>query len=264
MKRIFWIAAMVMLVVSVNAQKKSTLETIVKNGELRVGMSGNQPPYTMTSLGGIMIGYEVDLATLLADAMGVKLTLVQMPFGDLLPSLKEGKVDVVMSGMTITPDRNMDALFVGPYMVSGKTIMTLAANLEGLDESTEINQSAVSLVALQGSTSEDFVKNFLPEAQLTLAEDYNEAVNLVINGDVKAMVADVEICQVSILRFPGKNLVAIDQPLTIEPIGMALPANDFLLENMIRNYFSTLQMMGALDLLEVKWFENGDWLMQIK
>ena len=264
MKRILWIVAMVMIVVSVNAQNKSALNTIIENGEIRVGMSGNQPPYSMTSLTGEMIGYEVDLAMLLAHGMGVELKLVQMPFGELLPSLEAGKIDVIMSGMTITPERNMNALFVGPYMVSGKTIMTKASNLEALDEEAEINQAAVTLVALQGSTSEDFVKRVLPDAQLTLAKDYDEAVSLVINGGVQAMVADAEICMVSILRNPDKGLVALNQPLTIEPIGMALPANDYLLENMVRNYFSSLQMVGALDLLEIKWFENGSWLIQIK
>jgi len=264
MKRILWIVAMVMIVVSVNAQNKSALNTIIENGEIRVGMSGNQPPYSMTSLTGEMIGYEVDLAMLLAHGMGVELKLVQMPFGELLPSLEAGKIDVIMSGMTITPERNMNALFVGPYMVSGKTIMTKASNLEALDEEAEINQAAVTLVALQGSTSEDFVKRILPDAQLTLAKDYDEAVSLVINGGVQAMVADAEICMVSILRNPDKGLVALNQPLTIEPIGMALPANDYLLENMVRNYFSSLQMVGALDLLEIKWFENGSWLIQIK
>ena len=264
MKRILWIVAMMLFVVTVNAQNESALNTIIKNGEIRVGMSGNQPPYSMTSLSGDMIGYEVDLATLLAGAMGVELKLVQMPFGELLPSLEAGKIDVIMSGMTITPERNMNALFVGPYMVSGKTIMTKASSLEALDEEAEINQAAVTLVALQGSTSESFVKRILPDAQLTLAKDYDEAVSLVISGGVQAMIADAEICMVSILRNPNQDLVALNQPLTIEPIGMALPANDYLLENMVRNYFSSLQMVGALDLLEIKWFENGAWLMQIK
>ncbi len=264
MKRIFWIVTMMLFVVTLNAQNESALNNIIKNGEIRVGMSGNQPPYSMTSLSGTMIGYEVDLATILAGAMGVELKLVQMPFGELLPSLEAGKIDVIMSGMTITPERNMNALFVGPYMVSGKTIMTTAARLAVLDEQEKINQSEVSLVALQGSTSEDFVRELLPDAQLTLAKDYDEAVSMVINGDVNAMIADAEICLVSILRNPDQDLVALNQPLTIEPIGMALPANDYLLENMVRNYFSSLQMVGALDLLEIKWFENGEWLMQIK
>lgn len=265
MKRIIWIVAiMFAMVVSVNAQKKSTLNKIIESGELKVGMSGDQPPYSMMNKSDEMIGYEVDLATLLAGSMGVELTLVQMPFGELLPAMEAGQIDVIMSGMTITPERNMRALFVGPYLISGKSILTKGANLDRLNETAEINQSQVSIVTLQGSTSEEFALAVLPDAQLTLAKTYDEAVQMVIEDKVGAMIADYEICQVSMLRFPDKDLAALNTPLTIEPIGIAIPANDFLLENIISNYFSSLQMVGMLDALEMKWFENGSWLMQIK
>lgn len=265
MKRIVLSIALVFaMLVSAEAQKKSALTKIVESGELKVGMTGNQPPYSMTSLGGELVGYEVDLATLLAESMGLELVLVQMPFGELLPSLKEGKIDAIMSGMTITPERNMNALFVGPYMVSGKSILTKGSTLTSIDEQGEINQSTVTLAALQGSTSETFCTAVLPDAQLTLAKDYDEAVQLLLNDQVMAIIADVEICQVTMMRYPDKDLAALDTPLTIEPIGMAIAPDAFLLENIINNYFASLQMVGALDLLEIKWFEDGSWLMQVK
>lgn len=265
MKRIVLVVALMFSVlISVNAQNKSALTKIVESGELRVGMSGNQPPYSMTSKSGELIGYEVDMATLLAGSMGLELKLVQMPFGELLPSLAAGKIDMIMSGMTITPERNMEALFIGPYMISGKSILTKASTLEALDEQEEINQKEVSLAALQGSTSETFCVKVLPDAQLTLAKDYDEAVELLLTDKVDAIIADVEICQVTMMRYADKNLAALDSPLTIEPIGMAISPNAFLLENVINNYFTSLQMVGVLDLLEVKWFEDGSWLLQIK
>ncbi len=265
MKRVILSVALVFAVIfSANAQAKSTLAKIIASGELKVGMSGNQPPYSMTAKSGELMGYEVDLANLLAGSMGVKLTLVQMPFGELLPSLESGKIDVIMSGMTITSERNTKALFVGPYMVTGKSILTKASTLATLDEQAEINQSAVTLVALQGSTSEDFVKLVLPDAILTLAKDYDEAVNLVLADKVNAMIADLEICQVTMMRYPDSDLAALDQPLSIEPIGMAISPNAYLLENLVSNYFESLAMVGVMDLLEEKWFEDGSWLIQLK
>ena len=265
MKRILWIFALVFsIALSANAQKKSSLDRIISSGELRVGMSGNQPPYSMESLAGQLIGYEVDLATALAEGMNVELKLVQKPFGELLSAMEAGEIDVVMSGMTITPERNKKALFVGPYMITGKSIMAKESNLEKLNEETEINQSDVSIVALKGSTSEDFAKLALPDAKLTLVDTYDAGVELLLNDEVGAMIADVEILQVTALRHPDKGLAVLDVPLTIEPIGIALPAGDFQFENLVTNYFSSLQMVGLLDLLEMKWFEDGSWLMQIK
>lgn len=265
MKRIVLVVSIIFtMLISATAQKASDLAQIVERGELRIGMTGDQPPYSMTSKSGELMGFEVDLATLLAESMGLKLTLVQLPFGELLPSLEAGKIDAVMSGMTITPERNMNALFVGPYMISGKTILTKASTLESLNEHSEINQSSITLAALQGSTSQTFCTLVLPDAQLTLAKTYDDAVELLLTDKVMAVVADYEICQVTMLRNADKDLAALDTPLTIEPIGMAISRDAFLLENIINNYFSSLQMVGALDLLEEKWFEDGSWLLLLK
>ena len=159
MKKITKIFIVIVLAVasvtSVNSQ--DVINRIKESGELRVGTTGNQPPYSLKTKENKIIGYEMDLAALLAASMDVELKIVEMPFSELLSSLAAGKVDVIMSGMTITTERNMGAAFIGPYMVSGKSILTKTANLEKLDEQAEIDNEAVTLVALKGSTSEKFV-----------------------------------------------------------------------------------------------------------
>lgn len=261
MKKIFIGIALIFVVfLTANAQDSSTLDRIVKKGELRVGMTGNQPPYTMVAKTGEMIGYEVDLANLLAGYMQVELKLVKMPFAKLLPALESGKIDIIMSGMSITANRSTSALFASPYLFTGKSILLKEYNLEKLNTPEEINMPEVTIVALKGSTSEEFVKKLLPEAKLTLAKDYDTAVELIATGKVKAMIADIEICQVAILQNFGKNLTTLDQPLTIEPVSMALPKNDFTMESFMSNYFTTLRMVGALQALDIKWFEDGSWL----
>lgn len=265
MKRIsLTIVVIFIMFFSAKGQEISILDRIVKKGEIRVGMTGNQPPYTMVAKTGELIGYEVDLANLLADYMQVELKLVKMPFAKLLSALESGKVDIIMSGMSITAKRSASALFASPYLFTGKSILLKDFNLEKLDTPEEINMPDVKLVVLKGSTSEDFVKKFLPEAQLTLAKDYDAAVALIADGKVKAMIADIEICQVAIWQNFGKNLVTLDQPLTIEPISMALPKNDFTMESFMSNYFTALRMVGALQLLDSKWFDDGSWLSLVE
>jgi polar amino acid transport system substrate-binding protein len=265
MKKIFISIALISVVLlSTNAQDTSVLDRINKKGELRVGMTGNQPPYTMVAKTGELIGYEVDLANILADYMQVELKLVKMPFAKLLPALESGKVDIVMSGMSITAKRSASALFASPYLFTGKSVLLKQYNLEKLDTPEEINKSEITLVALKGSTSEEFVKKLLPEAKLTLAKDYDEAVDLIATGKVKAMVADIEICQIAILQNFDKNLVTLEEPLTIEPVSMALPKNDFTMESFMSNYFTALRMVGALQALDAKWFEDGSWLTLVE
>jgi polar amino acid transport system substrate-binding protein len=239
------------------------LSRIVQNGELRVGMSGSQPPFTVKSKDGSLIGYEVDLAKLLANAMNVELKLVEMPFGELLGALEAGKVDVVMSGMTMTPERNLKAAFVGPYIVSGKSILTKDQTLAQADEAGDIDQADLTIVALENSTSQKFVEALMPKAKLMTTKQYDDGVAMVLDDKATAMVADFPICALSVMRYGDQGLVTLAEPLTIEPIGIAISPGDSLLLNMIENYLGALEVVGVLSELESKWFESGDWLIQL-
>jgi polar amino acid transport system substrate-binding protein len=248
---------------SVAADNAPVLSRIVESGTFRVGMSGNQPPFSVISKSGSLIGYEVDLANLLADAMGVKVEFVQKPFGELLPALEKGEIDAIMSGMTMTPKRNLKAAFVGPYIVSGKSILTKSATLAALKEAEEIDRSTLTITALKGSTSEKFVQTILEKTNYAPVDDYDTGVQMVLDGKADAMVADFPICALSQMRYPDAGLATLAEPMTIEPIGIALAPGDSLLVNMVTNYLSALDGIGLLDALEQKWFEDGGWLIQL-
>ena len=71
------------------------------------------------------------------------------------------------------------------------------------------------------------------------------------------------ICQLLMLRWPDAGLVTSRQPLTLEPIGIAVPPEDPLLLNLVENYVGALRSGGALEKLHERWFKNGGWLMQL-
>ncbi len=240
------------------------LDRIQQRGELVVGTAAGMPPLNMTARNGTIIGLEVDLAQELAAAMDVVLRLEPMAFEDLLPSLEAGKVDLVISGMTMTTYRNRRVAFAGPYFVSGKGLLTRKATLAGIKDPAAVDVATIRLTALAGSTSADFIRTAAPRAQFVPARDYDEAVDMVIGGRADAMVADQPICLVSVARYPGQGLLAIVAPLTYEPIGIALPANDTLFINLVDNFLTALHDSGTLERLKNRWFQQDDWLDQVK
>ena len=243
---------------------QKTLSKIIKKGEIRIGTSANQPPYTMRSKEGTIIGFEVDIAEALAESMGVKLQLVELPFAELLPSLQKGDIDAIMSGMTITPGRNLAALFAGPYSFSGKSILTRSDVLAKISEAEEANDSKYKIAFLKGSTSERFVQMFMEDAEDVPVANYDEGVKMVLDNKADALVADYPICLISALKYGNDGLVTLDQPLTMEPIGMALPAGDVQFHNLIDNYLNTLAITGSLKVLETYWFEGSSWLIELE
>ena len=238
----------------------STLDRISQRGELIVGTAGSMPPFNMTTKQGEVIGLEPDMAQLMAEEMIVTLRLEVMPFSELLPALKAGKIDLILSQMTITGKRNMAVAFVGPYFISGKSFVTKVKWIASVTNASEVNSPETTLAALKGSTSVIFVQKDLPKAKLILAEDYDEAVDMVIQGKVDAMVADYPICVLTIHRNPNKGLISVISPLNYEPIGVALPGNDPLMVNWMDNFLTTLQESGVLDKLKERWTKDKSWL----
>ena len=236
------------------------LDRVVDSGVLKVAMSGEQPPFNMRSRDKSMIGFDVDLARSLAESMHVKLEIVQMPFGELLAGLVAGKADMVISGMSITPERTREVSFVGPYTLSGKSILT-TAGIEGVVTSTaEFNNPEIRMVALENSTSEMFVQRNFPAAELHAVANYDEGIQMLLTGRIDAIVADIPILKLSMLRYPGAGLSMIEPALSIEPIGVAIPKNDQQFENLVRNYVSSVQNAGLMGRLYKKWFEDNGWI----
>ena len=240
------------------------LDRIQLRGELVVGTMGNMPPLNMTSKDGEIFGLEADLARLLAKAMNVNVRFVIKPFNELLPALQRGQVDMVLSGMTITPERNLKVGFVGPYFISGKAFLTKTETIANAKKTEDINNPNTKIVVLRDSTSQAFAEALLDKTTLFKTGTYDEAVNMVLQDKVQAMIADYPICVVSVFRYPEAGLLSVVTQLTYEPIGIAIPANDPLLMNWTRNTLNNMEGSGLLDELKLKWFAEGDWLKKLK
>jgi polar amino acid transport system substrate-binding protein len=239
------------------------LDRILAKKELVVGTAADMPPLNMTLKDGKIAGLEADIATLMATSIGVKLTLKTIPFKDLLPALEAGQVDLVMSGMTMTPLRNTQVAFAGPYFGSGKSVLIKQENVASLQSTEMMNNPDVTLAALKGSTSQLFVERVAPKAKLVPTDGYDQAIAMVLDGRVRAMVADFPICNVSVYRHRDKGLTTLKSPLNYEPLGIALSPTDPLLLNWAQNFVTFLLNSGELSLLQRKWFDDASWMLQL-
>ncbi len=234
------------------------LDRVVEQGVLKVAMSGNQQPFNFVyGKKKSLVGFDVDLAEEIARLMRVKLEVVRMPFDELIGAVESGKADMVISGMTITADRTRKVTFVGPYMLSGKSMLASAKAVGQLKTPADLNNSSLKLAALKGSTSESLIRQQLPKAALTTVVDYDAGVQLLLTGKVNGMVADMPILALTKQQNRGADLQLIRPPLSIEPMGIAIAREDEQLENLLRNYVAVFEKTGLFLSLHKKWFEIG-------
>jgi len=239
------------------------LDRIQQKQELVVGTAGSMPPFNMKTKDGEIIGLDIDIAKYIAAGMGVRLKLETLPFDDLLRALETGKLDMVISGMTITPQRNLKFGFVGPYFISGKAFLTKKGKVASAQQVSELNSPDITLAALSGSTSQYFAEEAMPKAKLIKTKSYDQAIDMVLQNKVDALLADYPVCLVSTLRYPDQGLLSILTLFTYEPIGIAIPRNEPHLINWMGNFLDNLEESGTLDELKSSWFDDGSWLKKL-
>ena len=240
-----------------------SLLRILESGQLRVGMTGSQPPLNMKNKKGELIGLDVELALALADAMNLELVLVETPFADLLSNLEAGKTDLVISSLTITPARNARVAFAGPYLISGSSLLTRQDLVSELTDLSALNSAERKWAALEGSTGEALILDAFPLAKYVVIEDQEIAVAGIGRGEFDGLIADLPFVRFQVARNPDLGLATLPRPFTTEPLGIALPPNAPLFANLVQNYLNTLEYTGQLIQMKARWLNAGEWMSEM-
>ncbi len=258
MNKIFKMLLLVAIAFSINAtaaQSTAThLQQIIKKGTLVLGTSGNMTPMTRSiNDGKDAVGFDVDLAEAMAKSMGVELKVKIIAFEKLIPALQKGEIDIIVSNMTITPKRNTQVAFVGPYLTSGKCLITKDPALASLKKE-ELNNAKNKMVVLKGTTDETFVKVGMPNVEAVTVSTQEEAITMVRDSKVSAMLSEFPICKSIITSNPGE-FVSVFSNLTYEPIGIAVAPQNAHLANWTHNFLTRANKVGLLEVLAAKWFK---------
>ena len=169
-----------------------TLTDIIKRGELRVAVQSGVPPFAFIDKTGVPAGSMIDFAQGMADAMGVKLKVLDYDWDGLIPALLSGKADFLAADMTPTLKRALKISFTDPWIYVQPCVFTSTkAPYKTLED---INKPEVTVGVLLGSTGETMAKKYLPNAKI---KSYKGAGRMVIQaliaGHIDAGVND-DLC----------------------------------------------------------------------
>ena len=243
---------------AVASDNESTLETILKRGTLKVGMS-TFVPWAMKDKTGQLIGFEIDVATRLAEEMGVKVEFVPTKWSGIIPALLMGKFDVVIGGMGILPSRNLKVNFTIPYDYTGMSMVASQTLAKGFDTLEDFNKSDVIIAARLGSTAVTAAKKYLPKAQLRMFDDEAQAYQEAVNGRAHAVVGSAPTPAFQAIKHPDKLFMPLTSTFTKEPIGFALKKGDVDTLNYFNNWIRYVESEGWLNERKHYWFETKAW-----
>lgn len=237
----------------------SLLDEIKARGELRVGLEAGYMPFEMRDKRGAIIGFDVDMAKLMARKLGVRLTLVNTQWDGIIPALLTAKFDVLMSGMTITEERAKQVDFADPYIVIGQSIVMqpkLAATIKSFED---LNKPEYIIATKLGTTGDTAAAEYMPKAQIMKFETEAEALLQVRGGRASAFVYDLPYNAVYAARNPG-SLAHLSKPFTREELGWAIRKGDPRWHAWLNDFLAGVRQDKAYDALYGKWFERTAWL----
>jgi polar amino acid transport system substrate-binding protein len=241
-----------------------TLDDILARGTLRIGTEPGYMPFEMTNKRGEIVGFDVDMAKSIADAMGVKLELVSTAWDGIIPALITKKFDIIMSGMTLTQERNMKIGFASPYIVIGQSIL-VDKKLEGTIKSyKDLNNKKYKVASKLGTTGEQATKRMIPNCTYISFETEQEGVMDLLNGKVDAFVYDLPFNAIAFAEKGQGKVILLDDPFTYEPLAWAVNKGNADLINWLDNFLAQAKNDGTYDTIYKKWFLSDAWLKDLQ
>jgi len=244
--------------------KKSTVEKILKRGELRVGFESGYVPFEMTAKTGKFIGFDMDFGRRMAKSMGVKFVPVNTAWDGIIPALMTDKFDIIMGGMTITQERNLKINFAHPYIVVGQSILLNKKHEGKVLSYKDLNDPKFILTSRMGTTGEQAIKKYIPKATYKGFESEAEAGMEVINGKADALVYDLPFCGF-LYGSQGKGkTVFLNQPFTFEPLALAINKVDPDFLNFLNNFLRQSKGDGFYEQVYNKWIIGSEWKKELQ
>lgn len=241
---------------------QSVIETIKERGTLRVGMS-TFVPWAMRNKEGELVGFEIDVARKVAEDMEVEIEFVPTAWDGIIPALLAGKFDVIIGGMSITPQRNLTVNFTQPYAHSGQGIAANTELASGLSWPDDYNSPDVTFTCRRGATPCTLIQEEFPKATLRQFDDDAQAAQEVLNGNAHAVISSQPKPAYMIVDNPDVVFDPAGENLTRGDEAFALRKGDPDALNFFTNWILVHTSNGWLEDRHDYWFTTRDWAGEV-
>jgi len=228
-----------------------TLDEIVASKKLVIGVNPTLPPLGIFNDKNEIDGFDVDVAKKLGELLGVKTEIVQVGSPDRIPFVSSGKIDAVLGAMTITAERQKVIDFTVPLHTEVLGVLTTKA--KPYKDYMELNDPAVRLVEVRGSTPVKLVQEKLPKAQLLLLDNYPDAVRAIAQGRADAMIDVMDF----MTEHTAKHKIdwrIVDAPIDVYFCAIGVQKGNDALRERLNVAIKELHRNGYVDDRWKKWF----------
>lgn len=252
---IFFLTAALSIPSTTAAQ--STLHRILQSGEIRVGTTGDWNPMTVRDPAtNTYKGFDIDVMTELAEDLGVTLAFVPTEWKTLVSGMVAGKYDISTSA-SITPSRIRTVGFTRSYYQVGTVPLILKKNAGRFHSWDEINRRDVRVAVTMGTSFEQQVKRFFPNAAIKSVEAPARDFQEVLSGRAEVSItSNLEASQL-VRTYPQLAVVPVDKPRSPADLAFITPQSDQVWINFLNHWITIKINQGFFEELQAKWMPSS-------
>ena len=228
------------------------LRKIKEQGEIIVGTDATYPPMESIDEEGNFFGMDIDIAKEIASDLGVKAKFKNIIWEEVFAAVKQGEVDMIISSITITPERAKTMSFSDPYFNAGQVIVIRTDKKEIIKGVEDLVGHALGVQT--ETTSEKEAKKYTAPALVKSYENYDLAKEDLLGGEIDAIIIDYPAAVGMVVR--EKDLQIVGTPFTQEFYGIATQKNQKALLSQINRTIRRLKREEELKVLEEKWLSQ--------
>lgn len=189
-----------------------SLKDVLARNELRVGIT-LAPPWSMRNDDGEYEGFEIEVARRLAADMEVDVRFLRYDNDRLILALEGGEIDLIASGLTVSPERALHVNFSRPYATGGIGMATNSETTANVSRLEDLNDPEFSIAAVADSVAANLANRVLPAARLIEFDSSDEAATAIVNGEVDVYLEEEPVPNYLALEHPGSIDVPVNRPL---------------------------------------------------
>ncbi|HEH9332555.1 TPA: ABC transporter permease subunit [Staphylococcus aureus] len=241
-------SAMVYINPTAHAEQNQTWEKIKERGELRVGLSADYAPmeFEHTVNGKTeYAGVDIDLAKKIAKDNNLKLKIVNMSFDSLLGALKTGKIDIIISGMTSTPERKKQVDFSDSYMMTKNIMLVKKDKVSEYKDIKDFNNKKVG--AQKGTEQEKIAQTEIENASITSLRRLPDVILALKSGKVEGAVVEKPVAEAYLKQNPKLGISNVKFNEEEKDTVIAVPKDSPKLLSQINKTIKEVKDKGLID-----------------
>ena len=234
------------------AQAPDKFQDILSKGTVRIGVPVDAPPFGFVNQQRQPEGFDIELAEMVAKALGVKLEMTQVTGANRIPYLLSDRVDIIISVMGLTPERAKQIMFTAPY--ADTFLAVFGPKSAKVSSAGELG--SLRIAAAKGTTQELAISAMNPKASLMRTEDDATAATAYISGQAELIATNNTVAQALAKQNPSKEF---ERKFVIRrsPAHMGVRMGEHSLVRWLDSFIFFNTMNGELDRLHRKYLDTG-------